>query len=184
MKLRGLLFVGIVLELLILGFVYSDNDGTGEVFRYAARYSGRLSLLVFIITFGVFAFNRNKSSGDTVVRGWAILFAVLHVIHLWFVALNIHLNEIVMVPFKLAGGALAYAMIVVYPFVLHRVRSGWPHLVYFYYVGLVMAVTLLARVQGHFEGAEPGVEHVVGLVVLGSAITVFSAVLWRRKARS
>jgi hypothetical protein len=75
-------------------------------------------------------------------------------------------------------------MIVVYPLVMLRFRETLGvHLVYFLYVGAVMAITLLARIQGAFEGAEPGPMQLVSLGVLLFAMLLYTALLVRRRKK-
>lgn len=168
--LRHLLAFGVLLEVLLFGFAWVHHESFEEVFRHAARWSGRLSLVVYLLAFHVFATSfRRKAMG--LAQRMIILFCVLHFIHLGFVGLNIRLNHIPLVPYKLAGGALAYAMILVYPFLVDRVKEKVAtHLIYFYYVGTVMAITIVARIRGDFEGAQPSLFHYFGL---GAIITAF-----------
>jgi hypothetical protein len=140
------LLVGLILEVLILFLALVNGDSNAEVFKLAARYSGRLSLAVYLFAFHVFtiAFVRGSDPGFEKAHRIVTTFALLHLIHLGFVAMNVRLNAIELVPYKLAGGALAYAVIVVYPLVMQRFRTKLSvHLVYFLYVGSVMAITLL-----------------------------------------
>ena len=50
-SLKNLLFTGFLIELLIFGFSYIIAENWGEIFRLSARYSGRLSLVVYLICF-------------------------------------------------------------------------------------------------------------------------------------
>ena len=165
-SLRNLLLTGIVAELFIFLFCYFIQPNIEETFRYAARYSGRLSAFVFLITFYLFAFTHPKPiKQNWQLRNWLVLFAVVHVIHFGFLATNVYLNNIPIVPVKLTGGALAYLMIVLAPLVLHKLKLGL-QLVYFYYVSIVMIITYVARIKGDFEGAEPFWFHYLALGVL------------------
>ena len=180
MDLKRWLLIGIAAESLLLLGCYVNYPQPGEAFRHAARYSGRLSLLVFLTAFGFFAYTRWKrnDAAMTKLRDLVTLFAVLHFIHLGFVAMNVRFNAIELVPYKLAGGALAYALVLVYPFVILRVRArSFLHLVYFYYVGLVMALTYVARIKGEFDGATPDGFHIPGLCLVLVAFTAGTALL-------
>ncbi|MFP4844383.1 hypothetical protein [Winogradskyella sp. PE311] len=86
-------------------------------------------------------------------------------IHFGFLATNVYLNAIELVPIKLLGGCAAYLMIIVAPFKLHKL-SFIKQLIYFYYVSLVMILTYVARVKGDFEGAEPFWFHYLSLSIL------------------
>lgn len=165
LSLNSLLLIGVSIELLILLVSYLFHQESSEIFRYAARYSGRLSALVFLLSFFLYAKSFTlPMKGNSELRNFIKLFAVLHIIHFGFLATNIYLNSIPLVPLKLVGGALAYLMIVVAPFILHKLQTPW-QLTYFYYVSLVMIMTYVARIKGEFEGAEPFWFHYLALVI-------------------
>ena len=72
-------------------------------------------------------------------------------------------------------------MILIYPFIISKIKKIIYHLVFFYYVGIVMAITILGRIRGTFEGAEPEFFHYLGLgsVILG--FIYFTSVIIRSK---
>jgi len=181
LSLSKLLFLGVIAEALIFVVSYLLHPELEETFRYAARYSGRLSAVVFLFAFYFYAMafpkplNKNKD-----VRNLIRLFAVVHIIHFGFLATNIYLNAIPLVPVKLLGGALAYLMIVMAPFVLHKAKTGF-QLVYFYYVSFVMIMTYVARAKGDFEGAEPNWLHFVMLGLFGIASILFGIRMWNAR---
>ena len=178
LSLRTLLGMGIVLEIILFGVSYALYPSWEEAFRYAARYSGRLSALVFLFAFYLFATSSIPVADHRPLRNWLTLFALLHVIHFGFLAANVYLNKVPLEAVKLAGGALAYLMIVAAPFFLHRITLPL-QLVYFYYVSLVMILTWVARVKGEFQGAEPSVIHYVGIGVFVVCAILFG--WWIRK---
>ncbi|WP_045470244.1 hypothetical protein [Winogradskyella sp. PG-2] len=151
--------------------------------RYAARYSGRLSLLIFLFAFYLYAFSYAKPLQENIqLQNVIKLFAVLYVIHFGFLATNVYVNAIEMVPIKLLGGFLAYVMIVVAPFKLHKLNFT-KQLVYFYYVSLVMILTYVARVKGDFEGVEPFWFHYLSLGTLIFCCILFGWKLYTSKKR-
>lgn len=181
-KTAQLLTLGVLAELALFLVCYFTQPSIEEVFRHAARYSGRLSFVVFLTTFTLYTFAQPQplvQQRKTLL--WLLLFTVLHIIHFGFLATNIILNHIPIVPVKLTGGALAYLMIVAAPFVLHRAKK-WAQLVYFYYVSVVMTVTYLARAKGDFEGAQPFWFHFVALGTMLVAMAFFGFRIWRAKA--
>lgn len=95
-----------------------------------------------------------------------MVFCVLRIIHFAFLSASVYSNQIPIVPFKLAGGFLAYLGIVIYPFYLKRIRRLSVHLIYFYYVEIVTALTFLARIRGEFEGAPESSFHYLGMLTL------------------
>ena len=175
-----MLLSGVLVELVIFLFCYWIQPSLEETFRHAARYSGRLSAFVFLVTFYLFAFGHPKPvKENTRLRNWLLLFAIIHIIHFGFLATNVVLNDIPIVPIKLTGGALAYLMIVVAPLILHKLKLGL-QLVYFYYVSLVMIITYIARVKGDFEGAEPFWFHYLALGILVFSCVFFGWKLFKK----
>lgn len=180
LSLRNLLLLGVSVELIILLVSYLLHPEIGETFRYAARYSGRLSAIVFLYAFYQYAVSFPTPVSDNIeVRNVIRLFALLHVIHFGYLATNVYLNSVPLEGVKLIGGALAYLMIVVAPFKLHHVKTPW-QLTYFYYVGLVMILTYVARIKGDFEGAEPYWLHYLAISTLIVCCLVFG--FWIRKS--
>lgn len=183
-SLQKLLFLGILAELLILVICYLLYPELEETFRYAARYSGRLSAVIFLYAFYSFAMAfPDPLSENKVVRSGIKLFAVLHVIHFGFLVMNIYLNEIPLVPVKLAGGALAYLMIVLAPLKLHKLKVPL-QLIYFYYVSIVIIITYVARAKGDFEGSEPFWFHYLALGVFVLSSIVFGLRMWKARRRN
>ena len=181
LSLKNLLILGVLAEISIFFISYALNPTMGETFRHAARYSGRLSALVFLLTFYLYATSSPKPVREnTPLRNFLTLFAVLHVIHFGFLATNVYLNAIPLEPPKLAGGMLAYLMIVIAPFQLHKVKFP-VQMVYFYYVSLVMVITYIARIKGDFVGAEPYWLHYAIMGTLILAALVFGAMIFRSR---
>lgn len=177
-----LVWGGVLIELLIFTYSYLNHTEIGEIFRYSARYSGRFSLLVYLFCFYYFATTyslTNKANLHKLIS----VFCILHFIHFGFLATNIYLNQIVLVPYKLAGGFLAYSMILLYPFFINRPKlPRFAHLIYFYYVGLVMAITYVSRINGSFEGASPEPFHYFGLASTLIAFVGFGFMIFRKKS--
>jgi hypothetical protein len=178
---KKLLIIGIIAELIILLASYFLHPEIEETFRYAARYSGRVSLLVFLLSFYLYTISFPKPLRENIqLRNFIKLFAILHIIHFCFLATNVYLNSIELVPIKLLGGFIAYLMIVIAPFSLYR-ASFSKQLIYFYYVSLVMILTYVARVKGEFEGAEPFWFHYFSLGVLILCCMIFGWILYKSK---
>ena len=178
---KKLLILGIVAELIIFLISYFLHPQLEETFRYAARYSGRLSLIIFLLAFYLYTISHPKPLRENVqLQNVIKLFAILHVIHFCFLATNVYLNSIALVPFKVFGGFVAYLMIVIAPFKLYSLSFS-KQLIYFYYVSLVMILTYVARVKGDFEGAEPFWFHYFSLVVLILCSIAFGVVLYKSK---
>lgn len=175
MNFKQLSLIGISLEILIFLGSYAVSADFAETFLYAARYSGRLSLLVFLIAIWQFTQSTGRSEAEiAMTRTLTSVFALLHFIHLFLLLMNVKLNAIGLIPHKLAGGMLAYLMILLYPIFFERIKHKKAvHAVYFLYVGFVMAMTYIARMRGEFEGVEPELFHTVGLVLVLVAMLYF-----------
>ena len=117
----------------ILIFYYNKED-IGDLFRYSARYSGRFSLMIYLYCFYLFknAFLINQNLNR--VKDLVFIFGVLHLIHFGFLALSVYLNDLPIIPVKVTGGAVAYLMIIIYPFLINKIKNPIYHLIYFYYV--------------------------------------------------
>ena len=164
--------LGVLLEVLLFLYFYNMEPDINEVFKYAARYSGRLSLGIYLLCFYLFrSAYLNKKSLEITQKALGV-FAVMHVIHFFFLAYSIHLNQVPIVPTRLAGGFIAYLMIVVYPFLIEKINRKAFHLTYFYYVGFVMIMTYISRVSGQFI-AEPEAFHYNALIVLVFILLIF-----------
>jgi hypothetical protein len=128
---KQLLFAGIFFEAIIFFIFFFSKQDLAEVFRYSARYSGRLSLIIYLYCFYKFykAFLNNDKLKN--VKDLVFIFGVLHVIHFGFLALSVYLNDLPIIPVKITGGALAYFMIIIYPFIIEKIKKHIYHLIYF-----------------------------------------------------
>ena len=169
--------MGVILEVVLFLYCYSIEPNINEVFRYAARYSGRLSLGAYLLCFFLFraAYIKNKSL--EVTQKALGVFAVMHMIHFFFLVYSIYLNQVPIIPTRLAGGFIVYLMIIIYPFLIEKINRKAFHLTYFYYVGFVMIMTYISRTRGQFVGAEPEVFHYIALGVLLVSLLFFGTQL-------
>ena len=171
--------LGLLLQATAGALGYLHDEGMVEAMRYAARYSGRVSFLAYLMSMLAFTgWLGGRVDRDTAVHT-AFLFAWLHLLHFGYLATNISMSAITPEPVKVAGGALAYGMILMHPLWLRRLRPrhGW-HVVHYLYVGLVMMLTFFARLKGEFPGAAPSPIHGIGIAVCLLAIGAF---LWQRR---
>ena len=121
-----------MLGLLQAGGAGAQRRGHGEAMRYAARHSGRISFLAYLLSMLVFTrCLAGRVNRDTAVHT-ALLFAWLHLLHFGYLATNLSMSAITPEPVKVAGGALAYGMILTHPLWVRRVqpRHGW-HVVHY-----------------------------------------------------
>lgn len=114
------------------------------------RFSGRLSLVIFSILFILLPFHREKLT-SILSNKFYLIFAIAHFIH--FIELFLY-NRIIggaFIPLRVAGGALAYGLILSMPFLIDRVTVRKQIIlqnIYLFYLWLVFFITYLPRVQG------------------------------------
>lgn len=72
-------------------------------------------------------------------------------------------------------------MILIYPLIINKIKNLVYHLVYFYYVGIVIPITILGRIRGTFEGADPVFIHYVGLTSIIIGFIYFTNMIIRYK---
>jgi len=178
---KGYLSLGILAELIILIFFYLISENLGDIFRMSARYSGRLSLIIYLICFYHFTFSFIKKKSKTELNQSVIIFCVLHYIHFIYLALSVYLNDLPIIPSKLAGGFIAYLMILVYPFIINKIIKPVFHFIYFYYVGIVIGITYLERIRGNFEGAKPELFHYIGIAFVMISLIGFGLYLMKNR---
>lgn len=177
---RQILGGALLLEGFIFLLSYQSSADWAECFKLSARYSGRASALVFFTSLGLFLRAQNRSEAWVPLLVCLKFFALIHLIHLGFLATNIYLNEIPIVPSRLAGGALAYLLIIIAAWRFRPWRRGFQYL-YFTYVNLVVFLTYLARVQGKFEGAETHWIHYIGISLAGLGFLMLLIYLFKSR---
>ena len=181
---RYYLLVGLIAEFLILLIAYWQSSDIGGLFQLAARYSGRLSLVYFLMPWWAYLQSDREHSMELLLQPLRV-FAILHVIHFVFLALNVYLNAIALIPVKLIGGSVGYFMIVCWPFMgSWLTQRNWGFNLYFLYIGIVMMVTYVSRIKGDFEGSVPNPIHYFAFGVLGISMLLFMRALgkqWSQK---
>lgn len=177
--MKKIISLGVFVELLIFFNFFLSVDDISETFRYSARYSGRLSLIVYLYCFYVFSkeFEGNKYNKTKKV---VLLFSILHFIHFIYLAFSVWLNELPIIPYKLLGGFIAYILIIIYPLLIDKIKKTIYHIIYFYYVGIVMAVTYLARIKGEFIGAPTELFHYFGFSIVILIFILFGYKMFRK----
>ena len=174
-------FLGIISQLILILVLMSLLTDVNEIFRYAARFSGRFSFSLYLIS--LLSFLKFYTKNHTIVFTKKVLgvFSLIHLIHFCFLATSIYLNSIPIILYRLAGGFIAYIMIIIYPFYIEKVKNKILHFIYFYYVGLIMIMTYIARIRGKFKGAEPEMFHYLAITFLIITLIVFSYKIYTKK---
>ncbi|MBS1543167.1 MAG: hypothetical protein JST14_06005 [Bacteroidetes bacterium] len=180
----GTAAAGVLLaEAVIIAVVFALHHETIASLQLVTRYSGRLSLLLFL--FIIVLYPRNISVLQHILsRKFLLVFALAHFIHL--VELLVYLNaaDIFPAPYRLAGGFMAYLIIFVAPWVQYQMDEqrfssevfNRFMVVYQIYVWFVFLMTYVGRVAGGLPGG--GSADLLHFVLLGfvSAIMVFKLI--------
>jgi hypothetical protein len=158
----------------------------------ATRFSGRLSFLLFSVIF-LFYFN------PLLLRRWLsdryyFLFAVVHGIHLIELLVYVNLSGIKLIPYRVAGGVVAYIFIFAMPWLAKKNRAGTMTLrtyillenIYLFYVWFIFFMTYFSRVQGKLPNIGGTFAEHIALFgwVLAVLILHFIMRFWKRIARN
>jgi hypothetical protein len=184
-KISKLLILGIALEVLVILLAFMESKGdTILFFQASARLSGRVSLMFFLF-YGIYATRHPSVETNSIPLSIKTQltkdFAVIHIIHWVFLAIAVVLSDFELVPFRVAGGALAYGMIVVMPFIYQRklfASFSLPMMqhVYIFYVWLIFFMTYLSRVRGQTPTATGDMTYYWVLMVVTTSFLVWRIV--------
>jgi hypothetical protein len=149
----------ILIESLIILLSILFHGFTTEALQTATRFSGRLSLAVFSLIF--LCKNRSGSWKFWITDKPYLLFAIIHGIHLALVFLFITTAGINLIPIRVLGGFLAYALIFLMPILSTRAQSGKVSLrsfqrietIFIYYTWFMFFMAYLPRIQGKLPTA-------------------------------
>lgn len=193
-----LLVAALDLVIAVLAFTCFNDAVLG--WQACARYSGRVSLLIFALLLidNTWPQPRHSPVLRALQHGIDRLgphpfatFAVHHAIHLGFLLTYLMLADQFPPTVRLLGGMLGYALVFVMPLVHWRMQRGsgvsvavWRRLRigYFSYLWFVMLMTYVARVFSRdipFGGER---SHYIGLFVLVIALGVISGAVALRSA--
>ncbi|GHN01126.1 hypothetical protein WSM22_26150 [Cytophagales bacterium WSM2-2] len=174
-----IVLIGVSLEALIVLFCVLTQGVTLEALQTITRFSGRLSLLAFSLILLLY----DKPGAVRLDRAF-LLFAILHGIHLIELLSYVALSGVELIPTRVAGGFVAYAMIFAMPVINARKEEGRISVstynriedVFFLYVWLIFFLTYLPRVMGKLPNVGgTHTEHVVlfsWVVLLGLIKTI------------
>lgn len=179
----SLLYYGLGAEALVLLAAQLESGGTlPAFFQSAARLSGRVSLFFFALLLVYATLRPELNRADASFRVKMRLFrdfAVLHLIHWCLLALSVWYSGFELHPVRLAGGILAYVLIVSVPLILQtsylqvkqreRLQS-----VYLFWVWFVFMMTYITRLRGQSPDAGGSPEAWWPLAILTAGL-----MLWR-----
>lgn len=155
MTFRNAVISVILLECLVAAFAFYHYGQTLEALQAVTRYSGRVSLFIFSIMFLLLPKHESTLERLLSPRPFFI-FALAHGIHLVELLTYVYLSGNELIPIRLAGGFLAYALIFAMPVVKQYALAGKLTVgkykifqtLYLYYVWFIFFMSYLPRVQG------------------------------------
>jgi hypothetical protein len=167
MSVRNAILLCLIIELTLGALGVINYGWTIEGLQAVTRFSGRFSLSLFSILFLV--------HDTSQVYPWLSkkpyhLFTLAHGIHLIELASFVYLSGVPIIPYRLAGGALAYLIIFAMPLIADRAEKGileikkfnQAQIVFQYYLWLIFFLTYLPRVNGSLPNVGGSyMEHVI-----------------------
>jgi hypothetical protein len=147
------LFIGLFLEVIVffISFIEANGDIT-LFFQACARHSGRVSLAFFTLLFVYHTIEPNVEEGKILNIKYILArnFTIIHIIHWFLLVVAVKLSGFELVPFRVAGGAIAYIMVLFLPYILKRrifkkISLGKIFNIYLSYVWLIFFMTYVAR---------------------------------------
>ena len=160
MKFKDSLLSVLIIEVGVAILAVINYGATLETLQAVTRFSGRVSLTIFSLIF-LFQNHRIVKLKNILSEKYFLIFAIAHGIHLFQLLAFIIISGNELIPLRLAGGILAYALIFIMPYIQHLVetrRLDDSHLkrinlIYLYYVWFVFFMTYYPRVSGSLPHA-------------------------------
>lgn len=159
MNFRNALLTVLIAEVGVALLAVINYGATLEGLQAVTRFSGRLSLAIFSLIF-LFREHRHLNVRTMLSDKFYLIFAIAHGIHLIELLSYVYFSGNKLIPLRLAGGFLAYAIIFFMPYAQWRYEQqrfpvkGYSTLaiIYLYYVWFVLFMTYLPRVRGTLSG--------------------------------
>jgi hypothetical protein len=155
----------------------------GEGLRLAARWTGRLGLVFFVPVF---------LGDDRIGARFTLVFGASHIVHFGWLAAFVATSGIPLVPFRAAGGALGYLVILTLMWFARRALTHeeeppavarWARRLGEPYLWIVFAMTYVARIRDPESlRLEPSPIHGI-LLATALALLPLRAILHWRRAR-
>ncbi len=155
MNFRNALLSTLIIEVSIALLAVINYGTSIEALQAVTRFSGRVSLAIFSLIF-LFHNHRHVRLSAILSEKHFLILAIAHAIHLGELVTFILLSGNELIPVRLAGGFLAYAIIFLMPYFQYKVDTDRLSqkkfktitLVYLYYVWFIFFMTYLPRVLG------------------------------------
>jgi hypothetical protein len=150
----------IIGELAVAALGINNFGWNVEGLQATTRFSGRLSLLIFSFIFLLYPTDK-RILKFYFSEKFFLVFAVAHGIHLAELLSYVSLSGTALVPYRVAGGFLAYIFIFFMPFLQNRVDAGKTNVntfqilgtVYLFYVWLIFFMTYVGRLRAELPNA-------------------------------
>ena len=155
MKFKDALLSVLIIEVGIALLAIFNYGTSLESLQAVTRFSGRASLAIFSVIF-LFQNHRHVNVKNILSDRYFLVFAIAHGIHLVQLLTYVYLSGNELIPIRLAGGFLAYALIFIMPYaqqlsektkISARAFSTLT-LIYLYYVWFIFFMSYLPRVRG------------------------------------
>ncbi len=177
MKTRSAILLAILASALVICWAVYLYGWSLAGLQATTRFSGRLSLGIFAAIFLLYPKNEERLT-RLFSTDFFLSFAIVHGIHLVELLMYVTRSGIELIPTRLAGGFLAYALIFAMPILRSRMMQGklstdrfrMISYVYLFYVWFVFFMTYLARVRGTFPNA--GGTYTEHMVLMGIVVTL------------
>ena len=161
--------VATILLIVVIGAALAGYGLTIAGAQAVARYTARLSFMIFALVFSIAAwhlFLRSDLSAALLAnrRRLGLTFAYVHFVHLACVGVYLWLSGARPLPLRLAGGVLAYLLLAAMAATSNNAavqklgHQRWKqlHTVGIYYLWFVFFMTYLPRLQGKLPGVGGG----------------------------
>ncbi|WP_276366398.1 hypothetical protein [Chryseolinea sp. H1M3-3] len=176
MSPKRIIIFFVALEFAIVLIVFFTEGYSLTALQTTTRFSGRLSLFLFSAIF--LLYNKPATIIPWLSSKFYLLFTIVHGIHLIELFLFVYLSKIQLIPYRIAGGFLAYAYIFAMPILQWYQATGkiskrtfliLEH-IFVYYIWLIFFLTYLPRVQGNMPQA--GGSYLENVALLGWVSTL------------
>lgn len=155
MKFKDALLSVLIIEVGIALLAVINYGTSLESLQAVTRFSGRASLAIFSLIF-LFQNHRHVNVKTILSDKFFLVFATAHGIHLVQLLTYVYLSGNELIPVRLAGGFLAYALIFAMPYAQQLSENNKIStrafstltLIYLYYVWFIFFMSYLPRVRG------------------------------------
>jgi len=160
MKTRNAIVLVILAELAVAALGINNYGWNLEGLQATTRFSGRLSLFIFSFIFLLYPKDKIVLTFYLSEKFFLAL-AIAHGIHLVELLSYVSLSGTQLVPYRVVGGFLAYAMIFLMPLFQQRAETGKLSagryrslgMVYIFYVWLIFFMTYVGRLRAELPNA-------------------------------